>query len=146
MSRDENNRSGLTEFFLRLCSAEKWIHDQCSVRSRVGVVLGLSESSATWDSHLTNRAILLVWSCGDFLRGFNCYSFCIVLCLNNELRENFFSICHTNFSEEQVQIRVTDSFLKCHTSPRNYTQQRKQRLKWYVYISFSSTFSRNKQC
>ena len=60
MSRDENNRSGLNEFFLCLCSAEKLIHDQCSVRSRVGVVLGLSESSATWDSDLTNRAIPLV--------------------------------------------------------------------------------------
>ena len=38
-------------------SAEKYIHDQCSVKSRVGVVLGLSESSATWDSDLTDRAI-----------------------------------------------------------------------------------------
>ena len=90
VTRRKYNRSGLNEFVLHLCSAEKWIRDQCSVKSRVGVVLGLSESSATWDSDLTDRAISLVWSSEDFLRGFNCYSFCIVLWLNNELREKFF--------------------------------------------------------
>ena len=31
-----------------------------SVKSRVGVALGLSESSATWDSDFTDRAISLV--------------------------------------------------------------------------------------
>ena len=98
----------MDEFVLRLRSAEKYIHDQCSVKSRVGVVLGLSESSATWDSDLTDRAITLVWSSEDFLRGFNCYSFCIVLCLNHELRQIFFV-----FNLSRKFIRVASS-KKCH--------------------------------
>ena len=102
----------MNEFVLRLCSAEKWIHNQCSVKSRVGGVLGLSESSATWDSDFTDRAITLVWSSEDFLRGFNCYSFCIVLCLNNELKENFF------FNLSRKFVRVASS-KKC---PRIFPQ------------------------
>ena len=78
-----------------------------SVVSRVGVVLGLKELSATWDSDFTDRAITLVWSSEDFLRGFNCYSFCIVLCFNNELRENFF------FNLSRKFVRVASS-KKCH--------------------------------
>ena len=70
-------------------------------------MLGLSESSATWDSDFTDRAITLVWSSEDFLRGFNCYSFCIVLCLNHELREIFF------FNLSRKFVRVASS-KKCH--------------------------------
>ena len=43
----------------------------------------------------------------DFLRGFQCYSFCIVLCLDNELRENFF----LNLSHKFVRLASSN---KCH--------------------------------
>ena len=81
VTRRKYNRSGLNEFVLRLCSAEKWIRDQCSVKSQVGVVLGLSESSATWDSDLTDRAISLVWSSEDFL------SFVTQICLVSKFKK-----------------------------------------------------------
>ena len=70
-------------------------------------MLGFNESSVTWDSDLTDRAISLVWSSGDFLRGFNCYSFWIVLCLNNELKGNLF------FNSSRKFVWVASSN-KCH--------------------------------
>ena len=48
----------------------------------------------------------------------------------------FFLICHANLSGWQVQKSVTESFLKCHTSPKTYTEQRKQMLKNDMSLSY----------